>query len=69
VKKAYQQLMDDDRRKLAAATIEAVRLRVAKERARANAKGVTEDAITLLHGTADAHAKKVSKHDITMITK
>jgi hypothetical protein len=51
--------MDDDRRKLAAATIEAVRSRVAKERARAKAKGVTEEAITLLHGTADAHAKKV----------
>ena len=51
--------MEEDRRKLAAATIEAVRSRVAKERARATAKGLTAEALDAQHGTAEAHAKKV----------
>eukprot|EP00611_Tribonema_gayanum_P010729 TRINITY_DN2080_c0_g2_i3.p1 TRINITY_DN2080_c0_g2~~TRINITY_DN2080_c0_g2_i3.p1 ORF type:complete len:484 (-),score=203.12 TRINITY_DN2080_c0_g2_i3:489-1895(-) len=68
VKQAYQQLIDDDRRKLAVATIEAVRLRVAKERARLVAKGgLTPQALEAQHSSADAHARKAVMKEFASI--
>lgn len=58
VKKAYQTLMDESRRKLLAATVEAVRKRVTKERTRLLKTGTTEAALEALHGNPEVHAKK-----------
>ncbi|CAM9705204.1 unnamed protein product [Phaeothamnion confervicola] len=59
VKKAYQMLLDEGRRQLAAATIEAVRHKVRKERQKKIEKGgVTEADLARQFGSFEAHCNK-----------
>ncbi|CAM9418281.1 unnamed protein product [Chrysoparadoxa australica] len=58
VKKAYQQLMDDNRRKIVLATVEAIRGRVRKDRAKLKKeKNWTDEQLTKQKGSLEAHQK------------
>ncbi|CAM9104700.1 unnamed protein product [Discosporangium mesarthrocarpum] len=58
VKKAYQILLDENRRKTMAATIDAIHTRVCKERQRKVDKGVTPAALVAEFGSEAAQIKK-----------
>ncbi len=58
VKKAYQALMDKGKRELAADNVSAVRKRVAKQRAKLAAKGMTAVQLLAKFGAENAHIEK-----------
>ncbi len=58
VKKAYQALMDKEKRELVADNVRAVRKRVAKQRAKLAAKGMTAAQLLAKFGAENAHIEK-----------
>ncbi|CAM9155146.1 unnamed protein product [Choristocarpus tenellus] len=67
VKKAYQVLMEDNRRKTMAATIDAVSTRVLKERQKKIDKGVRLEALLAECGSEAAHKKKACMKEFANI--
>ncbi len=58
VKKAYQAVMDKEKRKLVTDNVNSVRKRVAKQRAKLAAKGMTAGQLLAKFGTENAHIEQ-----------